>query len=339
MPKKWTTPDPCDTEYAEEGTGNCEQIEAAEGAELHIYGDGSGGPQASDARYRRCGWAWTVLDPAGHVAASKRGPLAGPRQSSNRAEIQAFISAVRSSRGPMTYWTDSEVLCRGWRRRRHLHRRNADSNADLWQQVGKAVADRGPGDIQIHWIESHMSWRLAQAKGVPLHAWRGNRAADELAGQAAEAHSLPDSRLSLYEWMRATAALVHRRLTRAALDGFAMDPPMTATEKQLKRQMRQAAKAARTEKSDWLKSSPHALKATSSRWECKLCGQAVSKQATNPVLKSWLKHCRKPTSGPTRSVLLSEHRSHHTHPMYLTRGGLWFCGALAAQEPPHAAVA
>eukprot|EP00959_Pyramimonas_sp_CCMP1952_P063664 1330218-Pyramimonas_sp.AAC.1 len=79
---------------------------------MTVCGDGSGGENADDERYRRCGWAWVALNTSNpsvpEVRGGGQGPLAGPRQTNNRAEITALLSALRHAAGPIDFWTDSE---------------------------------------------------------------------------------------------------------------------------------------------------------------------------------------------------------------------------------------
>eukprot|EP00959_Pyramimonas_sp_CCMP1952_P336328 7042552-Pyramimonas_sp.AAC.1 len=56
-----------------------------------IATDGSGGPQSSDRRYRRCGWPRVCLhyQEDWHIRAAQHGPLPGRRQTNNPAELWA----------------------------------------------------------------------------------------------------------------------------------------------------------------------------------------------------------------------------------------------------------
>eukprot|EP00959_Pyramimonas_sp_CCMP1952_P062944 1315848-Pyramimonas_sp.AAC.1 len=117
-----------------------------------------------------------------------RGPLPGPRQTNNRAEIWALLSVLQNSQGLIIYWTDSEVLMRNWRRKRHRAKKYHFGNGDIWMRIKGAIDHRGGGDecITIRHMQSHLEWEDARRRDIPEWAWLGNRAADEQADAAAE---------------------------------------------------------------------------------------------------------------------------------------------------------
>eukprot|EP00959_Pyramimonas_sp_CCMP1952_P328550 6878313-Pyramimonas_sp.AAC.1 len=65
----------------------------------------------------------------------------------------------------------------------------------------------GVESIQLHHINSHLSWEDAEAKGFPRHAWYGNGQADRFADAAAENHDIDSAQMGCYEWVNSTAAL------------------------------------------------------------------------------------------------------------------------------------
>eukprot|EP00959_Pyramimonas_sp_CCMP1952_P101158 2116342-Pyramimonas_sp.AAC.1 len=141
----------------------------------------------------RCGWAWVRLrlgvDSEYQLAAGKRGPLPGPRQSNNRAELWAFFNCVKSTNDDLHFWTDSAALVAGWRNLRHQGPFNRGSNADAWQLIHKALINRR-GTISLLKIESHLTLEEALQGGCPKHAWAGNNIAYKLADQAAAGHAI-----------------------------------------------------------------------------------------------------------------------------------------------------
>ena len=110
----------------ERKTGCWEDVEGQRGEDgfLDVFGDGSGGKHSADPRLRQCGVGVAVLqtfndgeDPqllAGIVAG-----LPGPRQTVPRAELWAFLLALRSTSGDLRYHTDNMPLVSGWSRGRH----------------------------------------------------------------------------------------------------------------------------------------------------------------------------------------------------------------------------
>eukprot|EP00959_Pyramimonas_sp_CCMP1952_P112951 2361150-Pyramimonas_sp.AAC.1 len=101
-------PPPCTTEPSHICDGDIlHGLLTADDIPLHFCGDGSGGAMSADRRYRRCGWGWACMDQT-TVRATMRGPLPGPRQTNNRAEMWALPSVLQNPQGPIIYWTDSE---------------------------------------------------------------------------------------------------------------------------------------------------------------------------------------------------------------------------------------
>ena len=78
-------------------------------------------------------------------------------QTNNRAEFSAFISAMLNTRGRLHYWTDSEVLFKGWLAGRHTKPASWSSMGDLWVEIGAALSDRGHCRVEVLWMNSHLS--------------------------------------------------------------------------------------------------------------------------------------------------------------------------------------
>ena len=218
------------------------------------YGDGSGGAYSTDWRYRRCGWAWARLKLTDErsedyeLAAAKHGPLPGGRQTSNRAELWAFLSCLESTYGKLVYWTDSEVLAKGWRAQRFRKAATAGSNGDIWEKIGEEIHSRGGAEgwteIDICHMNSHLSAQEAQAKGVPRHAWEGNRIVDKLAEEAATRHAIPDTEMACYVWARATAQVVRARIAVATMHSIEDNPKEEREVKEKRKAERQSGEAA-----------------------------------------------------------------------------------------------
>eukprot|EP00959_Pyramimonas_sp_CCMP1952_P467458 9491644-Pyramimonas_sp.AAC.1 len=89
-----TCPPPRTTERSHTCDGDIQHGQLiADGVPLHFCGDGSGGAMSADRRCRRCGWGWACMSDT-TVRAATRGPLPGPRQTNNRAEIWALLSVL-----------------------------------------------------------------------------------------------------------------------------------------------------------------------------------------------------------------------------------------------------
>eukprot|EP00959_Pyramimonas_sp_CCMP1952_P402112 8426173-Pyramimonas_sp.AAC.1 len=100
-----------------------------------------------------------------------------------------------NTRGQLHYWTDSEVLYKGWMKGRHTRPASWSSMGDLWTEIGAALNDRGDSRVEVFWMNSHLSLEESMRKGVPFYAWCGNEAADELARKGAEQHQISPARL------------------------------------------------------------------------------------------------------------------------------------------------
>ena len=51
---------------------------------------------------------------ARRITIGKKGPLPGPIQSNNRAEMYVVLDAVANARGDVEFWNDSDILCEDW---------------------------------------------------------------------------------------------------------------------------------------------------------------------------------------------------------------------------------
>ena len=341
-PKSWTTPPACDTmDQNSFETITQPRLVGTKQKPLRICGDGSGGEYASDPRYRRCGWAWVeVHDSELSSRGSNKGPLPGPRQSNNRAEMYAMIDALIQTKGPMTFWTDSDLLNIGWQKKKYQMKAYLGGNADLWHKLGKALEARGAEEDEVHvrHIQSHLSREEAELQGYPIQAWWGNRQADILAGEAADEHAIPRGQMACYEWVNAVGMLIRRRMYRSTLQAIIKNPSMTMEDKELKRKQKQYEKDQMKEKEDieeLIKNSLHVLSHKVCLWHCKACAESCVDYGKKDVLKTWLKKkCAGHTAGTRNQkhqVQAGGHLTHGSHDMRrAVRAKRWFCWNCAA---------
>ena len=165
-----------------EGPPECPVPGIAESASpIKMWTDGA----ASDPtipQLRRAGWGLWVPDFPDACAAET---LVGPCQTAQRSEVRALVAALERSDGNAHIWTDSRFVTRGASslgsgvipRMRH---------SDLWHRAAKAWRH---GTTEVHWVKAHLDWPAAEARGISVEVWQGNRRADELAGQGAAAHA------------------------------------------------------------------------------------------------------------------------------------------------------
>ena len=64
--------------------------------------DGGGGPESSDPRLRRAGWAWVVLDHLGKVIGGARGTLDATTQTVYCAELYGALHCILHTRGTLS---------------------------------------------------------------------------------------------------------------------------------------------------------------------------------------------------------------------------------------------
>ena len=305
-PKVMTTPPICrttaDTERAiGEAAMQGGRLKAEGDQPLVLYTDGSGGQFGHDPRYSRCGWAWARLEAQGatkikegwadvrfRVSDSHFGPLPGTRQTNNRAELWAFKSALTHTEGNLIVWTDSEILIKGWRAMQEG--KKPKKNLDIWQEIEKEAKQRGTGKVTLQHIESHISAEEAKAKGYPAHAWFGNKAADTLAGEAAETegHRIDPGEITLYEWVRATSNLIAQRIattTKEALERNAKDKEKKET--LTTAEFKQATK--KREITEMISQTKHSIKEDKGRWRCTKCGESIQRKGGDKEMrKHWL---------------------------------------------------
>eukprot|EP00959_Pyramimonas_sp_CCMP1952_P453095 9467683-Pyramimonas_sp.AAC.1 len=109
--------------------------------------------------------------------------------------MMSLVSVLRCTSGEVEFWTDSDILFRGWNRGRHLRPAGWSVNGDLWEALGSELQARGESVVTVHFLNSHLSPEDSLAKGVPMLAWIGNQVADHLAAAAAASHAIPPARL------------------------------------------------------------------------------------------------------------------------------------------------
>ena len=108
------------------------------------------------------------------------------RQTSGRAELCALVWVSRCPNRPRVTHIDNKGVIAGSKAlqagdaERHLQ----GKNGDLWAQVALPVPE-------VRWIKAHKTAEEAQAMGFSEEEHAGNKAADEAAGERAEAARVP----------------------------------------------------------------------------------------------------------------------------------------------------
>ena len=152
------------------------------GAVVEAWTDGAA-IEPGIPQLRRAGWGLWIPGPLGCAMAEA---VKGPAQTAQRAEVRAFVAAVEYTGGAVKVWTDSRFVCSGVRYL-DLGLVPPFAHRDLWERALRAWR---PGVSSAAWVKAHLEWDEAESRGIPRHAWEGNRRADALAGNGAALHEV-----------------------------------------------------------------------------------------------------------------------------------------------------
>ncbi|CAK0819041.1 unnamed protein product, partial [Prorocentrum cordatum] len=205
-PRSWATPPVCETEYQPTRSGSAANITNEEhGDKLNLTegvmacGDGSGGKHGGDARCRRNGWSWTIMQNSGGIwqeAAIAHGPLPGARQSNNGAEIAAVLDCLQS--------TEGDLVFTGWDSRKYIPMGYQKAHGDLWKTIRQRLEARGVAEVPVRHIGGHMT----------------------IEQEAAATHGIPRAHMGCRDWARAAAHNVRTRIGHAYVEQLERTKPM-----------------------------------------------------------------------------------------------------------------
>eukprot|EP00959_Pyramimonas_sp_CCMP1952_P121377 2538185-Pyramimonas_sp.AAC.1 len=68
------------------------------------------------------------------------------KPTSERRKFGRYETASGARRGPLQYWTDSEIVYNGWVARRSQRPAEAGTNGDAWKEIEREFQQRGPAD-------------------------------------------------------------------------------------------------------------------------------------------------------------------------------------------------
>ena len=158
--------------------------------------DGSGGTHTKDPRLRRCSWSVVHYEWRGDpvdggegivVLGTLAGPLAGPNQSSARAELQAIVALLQCTDADVHVWCDCSAVVK------RCHKGPSSANrsrmAGLWHDFwtlleGRQLEQEG-GTFSVTWCPSHKSEEEVLMGYICAEAHAANHAADRLAEETA----------------------------------------------------------------------------------------------------------------------------------------------------------
>ena len=191
-----------------------------------VFGDASGGPDASCPHLRRVGCALAQWDwHRDQAVATVKFALTGARQEVGRGELRCLLEALERTTGGLCFVTDRQSVSDGWQERRWEKLGHATCDADLWRRVGQhAAAARRP--IVVLKTESHVTDAdLAEGFSTPTLR-RGNEAADTLAGQAAERQAVGVAARTSWRNTKCRAADVRKRGRAVLVAMWEKTPPI-----------------------------------------------------------------------------------------------------------------
>ena len=199
-----------------------EPAEAEMGYAGEVCTDGSGGRHTSRPFLRRCGWCAIQLTGSERLFAAY-GPLPGSKQTSARAELYAVVQVAANMVGDVRLWTDHEAIPRILSSQPMLGKAELLENSDLWIMLRESL-QHSVHKLEVRWINSH-SDRDVKEHGIghdpdiPMHAYEGNKLADDLARKGADEHEVDAQAAQQQIELEQEAEEVLRRLVVLALEG------------------------------------------------------------------------------------------------------------------------
>ncbi len=244
------------------------------------------------------------MDSDGHTLATGSGPRDSWRQTVPLSELEAATQLAFCTTGDLIVHVDAKYVVRGVRRGPD---NPPKQNAYQWRRFWGAVGGRGVVALKI---KAHLTLEAALGSGTDAAAWAANRAADELADQAAAAQ-LPRTAVAAVQRHDAEALQVKQHLAAVALaaakQAAALYGPSSRPQRRAEAAERAKARAAALTEATRL--TAHRLDERSGR--CLTCLRGPS--AALPRLAFLASEC-----------LGRPHQIHPSHTLHLTRG-LWWC--------------
>ena len=349
IPASWVPVDPSPQTTPVHAMGevpaNGIAIEPMPGQWLEVFGDASGGRYARQRRFRRVGTAMVVLhartggmavethaqaiatDSGTKLRAAWLQALPGPRQTTPRGELWAFLNALRYTRGPLRYGADYLGSVHGFEARRHI--KGSRTHTDLCREIGELVRDRG-APVEVFHIESHLDATDVVAGRASLRAVIGNTLADEFARISADITEADEGQVNLDSWVESTASLVWGRMLATEAAAHAAEPrdARAVMRGRLRRQRRQQLVEESAHDLVWTQPQEGAR---GRRVLCKICKQGSSTHS----LHRWLKDvpCRQrpwqaQRPAPVKGVRIGGAHVHVSHStVWIEAQKCWICNA------------
>ena len=254
------------------------------------------------------------------------GVLEGPMQTVTRAELTAFVQAIRSApQGQnLTIISDSAYVVNEYAKLRDGQM--PMKHRDLWSQVKRQILwTKGYREIRCVKVKAHTTEEdLKTGKyGITEYTREGNRLADMAANDAADMAAIDQCLVDRVRAADAEAFVVLRRLVAVNMHCVGLDIE--------RRQQHDEARITLHDKrlgtavyAEYLKAASHKVVALSDGWRCSICRSFTIKAN----LQEW---CETPCSkviSDVKGTRMGRGTVHYTHNLRHTRGVLWcrMCG-------------
>ena len=188
IPEHWVT-FKAPTEHFEAHCYNLDPGPLACDNTAHVFVDGSGGPNSSFPKLRRCGWGVAQcekqhLDGAFVPVEAMYGPLPGEAQTVPRAEVLAAAVAIEFwQRSHITVYSDHKPLL-DIVHNRPVEKWSFGENSDLWTRLQQAYIAH-PHGVSFRKVKSHCTNTDIIMGQITLHEFIGDFLAGKAAGQGA----------------------------------------------------------------------------------------------------------------------------------------------------------
>jgi ribonuclease HI len=245
------------------------------------------------------------------------GPIEGPFQTAQRAEVYAILKALALATGPVVLYSDSKYVCD----KLHGLAQGASpegAHRDLWCEIIVLL----PRLHSHHWVKAHLTKCQAVAKGISERAWELNRRADAAATRGiqehvedAGAHALYGFRmLQVVEWQRHLLKIYHRML-----QAMPKGKPDAGLVRRIRRP--EPDKCPRKQRTDALCKSGHAIVVSHSSEACMRCGR-TTRAGRQGRLQQWRRPCH-PLDRHKKALALGH--------LLVWSGSLWECETCSAK--------
>jgi ribonuclease HI len=301
---------PCSTAMHKFGR-ICQVIAMFENDQNKVHAGSDGGCMISPWG-DRAGWGFS-FEGGGDLG----GPVEGPYQTAQRAEVYAVLQVLAVATGPVVLYSDSKYVCD---KLNGLSQGSSPEGAhsDLWCEIHVLL----PRLHSHHWVKAHLTKCQAAAKGISERAWDLNRRADAAATRGiqehvedAGAHALFGFRmLQVVEWQKHLLRVYHRMM-----QAMPKSKPNAGLIQRIRRP--DPSRCPRKQRTEALCKSGHAIVALQGSEACMRCGR-TTQAGRQGRLQQWRRPCL---------PLVRHSKALSQGHLVVWSGSLWRCRTCSAQ--------